>query len=101
MESLDEFIEQLLIDKGITSQDPETKAELIKELRTMLLDQINKAAIMQLSEEQADELTQKLDDPEFTDEKMAEYMEQSGVDLTSVAIETMVRFRQYFLETEE
>ena len=101
MESLDEFIEQLLIDKGITSQDPETKAELIKELRTMLLDQINKAAIMQLSEEQADELTQKLDDPEFTDEKMTEYMEQSGVDLTSVAIETMVRFRQYFLETEE
>ncbi len=101
MESLDEFIEQLLIDKGITNQDPEVKKELIEEMKNRLLDQIDRAAIMQLSEEKADELTKKLDDPEFTNEKMTEFMKESGVDLTQVTIDTMMRFREYYLDESE
>ncbi len=101
MQNLDEFIEQLLIDKGITNQDPEVKKELIEEMKNRLLDQIDRAAIMQLSEEKADELTKKLDDPEFTNEKMTEFMKESGVDLTQVTIDTMMRFREYYLEPEE
>ena len=50
-QSVDEFIESLLVDKGITDIEPEIKAELSQEMKTKLLDQINKAAIMQLSEE--------------------------------------------------
>ena len=101
MQSIDEFIEQLLIDKGITNQDPEVKKELVEELKTRLLDQIDRAAIMQLSEEKADELTKKLDDPEFTNEKMTEFMKESGVDLTQVTIDTMLRFREYYLDESE
>ncbi|MBO4813019.1 hypothetical protein J5491_02615 [Candidatus Saccharibacteria bacterium] len=101
MQSIDEFIEQLLVDKGITNQDPEVKKELVEEMKTRLLDQIDRAAIMQLPDDKVDELTKKLDDPEFTNEKMTEFMQQSGVDLTQVTIDTMVRFRDYYLEPEE
>ncbi len=101
MQSIDEFIEQLLDDKGINNQDPEVKKELVEEMKTRLLDQIDRAAIMQLSEEKADELTKKLDDPEFDNEKMTEFMKESGVDLTQVTIDTMLRFREYYLDESE
>ena len=81
MQSVDEFIESLLVDKGITDIEPEIKAELSQEMKTRLLDQINKAAIMQLSEEKAAELASMVDDPNFTNEKMTEFMQTSGVNL--------------------
>lgn len=101
MQGVDEFIEQLLQEKDITDLDPETRGELKKEMTERLLDQINKAAIMQLDEEKAAELSDLLDKEDFTNEKMAEFMENSGVDLTQVALETMLQFRNYYLSPEE
>ncbi len=101
MQGVDDFIEQLLQDKGLTDLDPETREELKKEMTDRLLDQINRAAIMQLSEEKATELADRLEQEDFTNEKMTEFMENSGVDLTQVAIETMLQFRNYYLSPEE
>lgn len=99
-QSVDEFIESLLVDKGITDIEPEIKAELSQEMKTKLLDQINKAAIMQLSEEKAAELASMIDDPNFTNEKMTEFMQASGVNLAEVALETMLQFRNFYLSAE-
>ena len=100
MQSVDEFIESLLVDKGITDLEPEIKAELVKDMRTRLLDQINKAAIMKLSEEKAAELAAMVDDPNFTNEKMTQFMQGSGVNLAEVALETMLQFRNFYLSPE-
>lgn len=99
MQSVDEFIEGLLIDKGITNIEPEIKEDLVADMKTRLLDQINKAAIMQLSEEKADELAKLVDDPAFTNEKMTEFMTNSGVNLTEVTLDTMLKFRNFYLGT--
>lgn len=99
MQNLDEFIESLLKDKGITDLEPEVKVELVADMKTRLIDQINKAAVMQLSEEKADELAKLIDDPEFTNEKMTEFMANSGVNLTEVALDTMLKFRNFYLGT--
>lgn len=96
--SVDEFLESLLADKGI-DVEPDIKEELINEMRGKLTDEINRAAINALSEEKADELAKLIDDPEFTDEKMAEFMQNSGVDLASVTLDTMLRFRTFYLGT--
>ncbi|MDO4612306.1 MAG: DUF5663 domain-containing protein [Candidatus Saccharibacteria bacterium] len=101
MQSVDEFIESLLKDKGITDIDPEIKEELVADMKARLMDQINKAAIMQLSEEKADELARLVDDPNFTNEKMTEFMTNSGVNLTEVALDTMLKFRSFYLGTGE
>ena len=101
MQSVDEFIESLLVDKGITDIEPEIKAELSQEMKTRLLDQINKAAIMQLSEEKAAELASMVDDPNFTNEKMTEFMQTSGVNLAEVTLETMLQFRNFYLSSEQ
>ena len=101
MQNVDEFIEQLLADKGITDVEPEVREELVAEMKERLMDQINKAAIMQLSEEKAAELAEKVDDPNFTNEQMTEFMQSSGVNLTEIALDTMLKFRNFYLETGE
>ena len=101
MQNVDEFIEQLLTDKGITDVEPDVREELVAETKERLMDQINKAAIMQLSEEKAAELANKVDDPNFTNEQMTEFMQNSGVNLTEVALETMLQFRNFYLQTGE
>ena len=100
MQSVDDFIEQLITEKGITGLEPEVMSELKKDMKERLLDQIDHAAIMQLSDEKADELVAKLDDPNFTNDDMADFMEKSGVDLTQVALETMLQFRNLYLNSE-
>ena len=101
MQSVDEFIESLLVDKGITGIEPDVREELKTEMKTRLLDQINKAAIMQLSEEKAAELAAMVDDPKKKKEKMTEFMQNSGVNLVEVALETMLQFRNFYLSSEE
>lgn len=96
-QNIDEFISQLLKDKGITDLESDVEKDLKEEMKTRLMDQINKAAVMQLSEEKAAELAEMVDDPEFTNEKLAEFMQNSGVNLTEVAIDTMLQFRSFYL----
>ena len=52
---------------------------------------------MQLNEEKAAELAGLINDPEFTDEKMTEFMQNSGVNLAEVALDTMLKFRGFYL----
>lgn len=101
MQNIDDFLESLLNDKGITDVDPEIRTELKEDMKTRLMDQINRAAIMELSEEKAAELADLVDDPEFNDEKMAKFMQESGVNLTEVALDTMLKFRGFYLGTGE
>lgn len=96
-QNIDDFIEQLLIDKGITDLEPEIKADLVNDMKTRLMDQINKAAVMQLSEEKAAELAEMVDSPDFTNEKLTQFMQDSGVNLAEVALDTMLQFRSSYL----
>ena len=98
MQNIDDFIESLLNDKGI-DVEPDIKEELKNEMKTRLLREIDEAAIRALSAEKADELAKLVDDPEFTNEKMTEFMKDSGVDLTQVTLDTALKFRNFYLGT--
>ena len=98
MQNIDEFLASLLADKGI-DVEPDIKEELKKEMKDRLLKEINEAAVMALSEEKADELAKLVDDPEFTDEKLTEFIQNSGVDLTQITIDTALKFRNFYLGT--
>lgn len=100
MQNLDEFIENLLNEKGI-EVEPDIKEELKADMKAKLLDQINRAAIQSLSEEKAEELTKLIEQPDFTNEKMTEFIQNSGVNLTEVALDTMLKFRSFYLGVEE
>lgn len=100
MQNLDDFVEKILVDKGVTDIEPEIRDELKEDMKKRLLDEINRAAIMQLTEEQASELDQKLAEPDFSNEDMVKFVQDAGVDLTQVAVDTMLRFRGMYLGAE-
>ena len=101
IQKIDGFIESILDEKGITDVEPDVRSELVEDMKKRLLDQINKAAIMKLSEEKAAELATLVDDPSFTNEKMTEFMQNSGVNLAEVTLETMLQFRSLYLGAGE
>ncbi len=100
MQNLDDFVEKILVDKGVTDIEPEIRDELKEDMKKRLLDEINRAASMQLSEEQAADLEAKLAEADFTNEDMVKFVEDAGVDLTKVAVDTMLRFRGMYLGAE-
>lgn len=99
MQNIDEFIESLINDKGLTVE-PDAKEDLKADMKARLLDQIDQAAIQALDEDKADELAKLVDKPDFTNEKMTEFMQNSGVNLAEVALDTMLRFRSFYLGAE-
>lgn len=101
MQEIDNFIDTILKEKGITGLEPDVESDLKAEMEERLLGQINKAAVMELSEEKAAELAELVDKPDFTNEKMTEFMQNSGVNLTNVVADTMIKFRSFYLGTGE
>ena len=101
MEEVDKFVEQLLVDKGIKGMDDEVRAELKRDLAQRLMDEIDRAVMYALPEEKAIELSEKLDDENFTTEDATKFVQESGVDMQRVSVETMMRFRDLYLEASE
>lgn len=97
MEQIDEFMDRLIEERGSTGLSKDDKKELKKTLTQELLDQIDKAAIYALPEDKAIELAKKTDDPNFTNDDVAKFIQDSGVDLQQVALHTMVEFRNFYL----
>lgn len=100
MQNIDEFIESLLNDKGI-EVEPEIREDLKADMKAKLLDQIDRAAIQALPEDKAAELAKKVEEPNFINEDMTKFIQDSGVNLAEVALETMLKFRNFYLGTEE
>ena len=101
MQSIDDFIESLLKEKGITDVEGDIKEDLKNEMKNELMNQINEAAIYELSEDKAAELTELMNDPNFSNEQMTEFIQQSGVNLTQVTLDTMLKVRNFYLGTGE
>ena len=100
-QGVDDFLASLLDENGITNLEPKIRQDLIDDMRQRLFNQINKEAILRLSEEKASELSTKLDDPNFTGDDMAQFLRDNSVNLTEVALDTMVKFRGFYLGVKE
>ena len=98
MDGVEQFIEELLSERGLSSLDPEIKKDIKSQMMQELMDQIDRAAINALPEERAIELAKKLDDAEFGSDQAAAFMKESGVDLQQIALNTMMTYRKLYLE---
>jgi len=101
MEEMESFIERLLADKGLDGMEEDVREELKRDLTQRLVDQIDRAVIDALPEDKAVELAGKLDDENFSSDDAAAFVAESGVDMQQVSLETMLRFRNLYLEVGE
>ena len=98
MENVEAFVDQLIEEKGYSDLGDDVREELRNDMITRLLDQIDMAAINALPEEKAIELADKIDnEADFDDDKVMQFIQDSGVDLQQVALETMLQFRMLYL----
>ena len=97
MGNVEQFIDQLITDKGVSGLTDEVRAELRKDLMQRLADQIDRAVINALPEDKAIELSERLDDENFGDDQVNDFIRDSGVDIQRISLETMVKFRELYL----
>ena len=87
MQKLNEFIEKLLEEKGISIPDEEIKKQTVADMREKLETEINRAVITALPEEKAKDV--------------AKFIQDSGVDVAKITEDTLERFRKLYLKGEE
>ena len=98
LDPVDQFLNQILDEKKIAgSEDPEVRRQLIDDLRSRLMSQIDREMINALNAEQLEQLSDMLDKDDLTAAEIQDFFRQSGVNGQQVALETMMRFRTYYL----
>ncbi len=95
--NLDQFLEQLLEDKGLTSLEGDVREEVKVDMANRILDQIDQACINALSEEQAAELAEKVDDENFGQKEMLDFIANCGIDTTAIVTGVLIQFRAFYL----
>ena len=100
-EALNKFINDMLSDKDLSGVTEESKIFLVDDLKTRLLDQINRALIAALPDEKTNEFSALLDKQLVTAEEVQEFIADSGVDVQKITARTMLLFRDLYLQTPE
>jgi hypothetical protein len=96
-EMLDIFIEKMLIDKGYSELDEETKANFRNEIKEELIFRINEAIVASLPDDKLTELDELFKTDSATAEKINDIIERSGVDVSEPIQKTMMEFREVYL----
>jgi hypothetical protein len=99
MDQLDQFVNEILEAKRLPGVTPEVKGQLVVDLRKQLLDQINRALIEELSDEQIDAFNELIDQPDTTDATTEQFIRDAGVNIETVTAKTLLRFRDLYLRT--
>ena len=90
------FVTELLNAKNMTGIDDGVRKQLEADLTARLLDQVDRAIVDALPDEKIDGLNALLD--EHADEqRVQQYIADSGVDVQRITLETMLRFRELYL----
>jgi hypothetical protein len=102
MENVGAFIDQIIEEKGYQDLDAEVLEQLKADLTARLLDMLDRQLIQALPEDKAEELSNKLDDPNFSDEDMYNFItNEGGVNAQQVMIDTMIQFKLFYVNGEQ
>ena len=98
-DNLDIFVNQIIDEKGLTGLNEDTRKTVVNELKSALVEQINRAILMNLPDEKLDELNNLMDQDGFGDADMQKFIAESGVDVNKITAETMLQFKAFYLGT--
>ena len=75
---LDSFVEGLINDKNIEGLTPEGRKQIAGEIKDELVQQINRAVLMELPDDKLDEIDQKLEAGEIQPEELQAIIQDSA-----------------------
>lgn len=95
---LDAFIDTMLKERKLPPMDEEVRTQIAKDLKKDLIDEIDRALIKALPADKLQEFNSLLDNENVTAESLQALIKNSGIDVTSITIQTMVGFRALYLQ---
>ena len=75
----------------------EGKAQIAGEIKDGLVQQINRAILMELPDDKLDEIDQKMEAGEMNPEDLQQFVQDSGVDVAKITTETLLYFKAFYL----
>ena len=101
-ESINLFIEGLMEKKGIDSTSEELKNDIFMDLKTRLMEEIDRSLVAELPDEKLEELSAKAEkDGQLDPEEVAKAIEEANLDVEEIVGMTMAKFSDIYLGTEE
>ena len=95
MQKINEFVESLLEEKGISIDDLEAKKQVVADMANKLEAEINRAAVNALSDEKAQKLADKIKN--LSESEISEFFKNAGVNIEKITEDTMKKFRELYL----
>ena len=100
-ESINLFIEGIMEEKGLDDQSEEMREDIFADLKTRLLEEIDRSLVASLPDEKLDELSKVVaKDGQIAPEKVADAVTEAGIDVEEVTAGTMAKFRELYLNEE-
>ena len=101
-ESINLFIEGLMEKKGIDSTSEELKNDIFMDLKTRLMEEIDRSLVAELPDEKLEELSAKAEkDGQLDPEEVAKAIEEANLDVEEIVGMTMAKFSDIYLGPEE
>lgn len=100
-QAIDLFVEGLIEEKGLKSDSEELKKNIFADLKTRLMEEIDRALVAELPDEKLDELSKEVAKSGKIDaEIVAKAVEEAGINVEEVVGMTMAKFRDIYLGAE-
>lgn len=107
--STDEILQtvalSLLIEKGFTDLDEDTKKDMINDLVEREYSFIERSVIAALPEDKRAEVNKMIENDAVSDDAVQKVIAESGIDTETITSEALTKFREIYLgldkETEE
>ncbi len=96
--NLDTFVDSLITEKHLPGLTEEGRKYVFDELKSSLIDHINRAVLNALPEDKLDELDSLMDREDTTPETLQAFISNSHVDVARITAETILYFRSLYLE---
>ena len=97
-QTIDLFIEGLIEEKGLKSDSEELKKDVFSDLKTRLMEEIDRSLIAELPDEKLDELSKEAaKNGKLDAEVVAKAVEEAGIDVEEVMGMTMAKFKDIYL----
>lgn len=96
-DNFDRFVNSLIAEKDLKGLTPEGREQVAAELKNLISEEVNRAILMELSDEKLDELDKLMDDGPLSESEMQDFLRNSGVDIPKVTTKTLMYFRSFYL----
>ncbi len=97
-ETIDLFVRGIMEEKGINAPTEEIEESIYNDLKTKLLEQIDRSLVAELPDDKLEELSKiALEQGQIDPNVIAKMIEESNLDVAEITGITMERFREIYL----